>query len=397
MLRARASVAGTCGDPKRRGADLSPRAQPTTGFLRDRSGLFPVGRSASLRSAPRVDSASLVRRVPVSRFRAGHVDVDIRSREYWEDAIPRAAPRYARKARARRDDVRAVAVNAPVAGRPSGRLAASRGPRALSSGRAVGPRPPLSSRGSTAARAVALARSSRASSSRDARADDALGSSDASDISLTDPDELDLLVALLPLACASSGRTLAVGPPRSFSTSAAFHRALRGRRRARGRHRLRRRRPRARERRRHRRRQPCGRQRPTASASSAVAPGVVGLTCRVGRAIRGSAELFRDLLASGRPCYSSVDPAWEDDGDSRDFRVLSEVGEARCRVDRRAIGGGDVPHPGIGAARRMQVPRPDEQRAHRGGKNHAEVIVVDEMARNWRRRRRGPSRNAGFR
>ena len=97
-----------------------------------------------------------------------------------------------------------VAVNAPVAGRPvPSRLAASRGPRALSSGRAVGPRPPLSSRGSTAAR-FGRARGTlfgiaRASSSRDARADDAPGSSDASDISsVTDPDELDLLVALLP-------------------------------------------------------------------------------------------------------------------------------------------------------------------------------------------------------
>ena len=66
-------------------------------------------------------------------------------------------------------------------------------------------------------------------------------------------------------------------------------------------------------------------------------------------------------------------------------RVLSEeYGRRVVVVDTsNEIGGdGDVPHPGIGAARRMQVPRPDEQHhvLIEAVQNHTpEVIVVDEI------------------
>ena len=292
-----------------------------------------------------------------------------------------------------------VAVNAPVAGRPvPSRLAASRGPRALSSGRAVGPRPPLSSRGSTAAR-FGRARGTlfgiaRASSSRDARADDAPGSSDASDISsVTDPDELDLLVALLPPRVAAILRAhprrlallevvldlgrvpiarFADGDERLGEDVIDYDdvaRALEnvgdigGDNRAgvnRTLHRI--------------------------SVIRNRAGAVVGLTCRVGRAIRGSAELFRDLLASGRSVLLLGRPGVGKTTAIREIsRVLSEeYGRRVVVVDTsNEIGGdGDVPHPGIGAARRMQVPRPDEQHhvLIEAVQNHTpEVIVVDEI------------------
>ena len=306
----------------------------------------------------------------------------------------------ATRARARDETMSApVAVNAPVAGRPvPGRLAASRGPRALSSGRAVGPRPTAPSRGSTAARfgraRGTLSGIARASSSGDARAGDAPVSSDASDIgSLTDPDELDLLVALLPPRVAAILRAhprrlallevvldlgrvpiarFADGDERLGEDVIDYDdvaRALEnvgdigGDNRAgvnRTLHRI--------------------------SVIRNRAGAVVGLTCRVGRAIRGSAELFRDLLASGRSVLLLGRPGVGKTTAIREIsRVLSEeYGRRVVVVDTsNEIGGdGDVPHPGIGAARRMQVPRPDEQHhvLIEAVQNHTpEVIVVDEI------------------
>jgi hypothetical protein len=92
---------------------------------------------------------------------------------------------------------------------------------------------------------------------------------------------------------------------------------------------------------------------------------VVGLTCRVGRAITGSAELVRDLICSGASILFLGRPGV---GKTTAIRELSrlcaeDLGKRVVIVDTsNEIGGdGDVPHAGIGRARRMQVPDPEQQ------------------------------------
>ena len=115
---------------------------------------------------------------------------------------------------------------------------------------------------------------------------------------------------------------------------------------------------------------------------------IVGLTCRVGRAVRGHVDMIADLLASesgesilflGRPGVGKTTVIREM------ARVLSdELGKRVVIIDTsNEIGGdGDVPHPAIGGARRMQVPDPSEQ--HRvmieAVENHMpQVVIVDEI------------------
>lgn len=92
---------------------------------------------------------------------------------------------------------------------------------------------------------------------------------------------------------------------------------------------------------------------------------IVGLTCRVGRSIRGSASLAADLLPAGVSILLLGRPGSGKTTALREMsRVLAdELGRRVVIVDTsNEIGGdGDVPHPGIGKARRMQVPNPAEQ------------------------------------
>jgi stage III sporulation protein SpoIIIAA len=113
---------------------------------------------------------------------------------------------------------------------------------------------------------------------------------------------------------------------------------------------------------------------------------VVGLTCRVGRAVFGTVDVLRDVIESGKSLLLLGRPGIGKTTLLREgARVLStELAKRVIIVDTsNEIGGdGDIPHPGIGASRRMQVPRPDLQHAVmiEAVENHMpEVIVIDEI------------------
>lgn len=113
---------------------------------------------------------------------------------------------------------------------------------------------------------------------------------------------------------------------------------------------------------------------------------VVGLTLRVGRAIFGTIELLRDLVESGKNLLILGRPGVGKTTKLREMaRVLADDFQKRVIVidtSNEIAGDGDIPHPGIGGARRMQVPRPDRQHSVmiEAVENHMpEVIIVDEI------------------
>ncbi|HLF56238.1 MAG TPA: AAA family ATPase, partial [Thermoanaerobaculia bacterium] len=113
---------------------------------------------------------------------------------------------------------------------------------------------------------------------------------------------------------------------------------------------------------------------------------VIGLTCRVGRAVVGTVEVVRDVIETGHSTLLLGRPGVGKTTLLREAaRVLADdLGKRVVVVDTsNEIGGdGDIPHPGIGRARRMQVPSASEQHAVmiEAVENHMpEVIVIDEI------------------
>ncbi len=113
---------------------------------------------------------------------------------------------------------------------------------------------------------------------------------------------------------------------------------------------------------------------------------IVGLTARIGRAVFGTIEIIKDLVESGQSVLIMGRPGIGKTTMLREAaRVLADELDKRVVVvdtSNEIAGDGDIPHPGIGRARRMQVRTPDQQHAVmiEAVENHMpEVIVIDEI------------------
>ena len=113
---------------------------------------------------------------------------------------------------------------------------------------------------------------------------------------------------------------------------------------------------------------------------------IVGLTCRVGRAIYGTIDIIEDIILSGKSVLLMGRPGV---GKTTMLREAARVLAERKRVvivdTSNEIGGdGDIPHPAVGRARRMQVAQPSLQHEVmiEAVENHMpEVIIIDEIGR----------------
>jgi stage III sporulation protein SpoIIIAA len=113
---------------------------------------------------------------------------------------------------------------------------------------------------------------------------------------------------------------------------------------------------------------------------------IIGLTCRVGRAVFGTIKVIEDLIQSGKSVLLLGRPGVGKTTMLREVaRVLADDLDKRVIIvdtSNEIAGDGDIPHPAIGHARRMQVTTPTLQHAVmiEAVENHMpEVIVIDEI------------------
>ena len=113
---------------------------------------------------------------------------------------------------------------------------------------------------------------------------------------------------------------------------------------------------------------------------------IVGMTCRVGRAVFGTIAAIEDLVRSGKSILLLGRPGVGKTTMLREVARYSadEMNKRVVVVDtsNEIAGDGDIPHPGIGSARRMQVPTPSLQHQVmiEAVENHMpEVVIIDEI------------------
>jgi stage III sporulation protein SpoIIIAA len=113
---------------------------------------------------------------------------------------------------------------------------------------------------------------------------------------------------------------------------------------------------------------------------------IIGLTCRIGRAVFGTILMIRELVESGQSILLLGRPGVGKTTALREIaRVLADELNKRVVIidtSNEIAGDGDIPHPAIGRARRMQVARPELQHQVmiEAVENHMpEVIIIDEI------------------